>query len=298
MTELADAAVRIVTALRADQLIGDAAGDLPQRAWKSLAYADAVFTGVAAIAIRIFTALGADQLAADTTGDSIRAKNGVWFAGAVATVKAVVTIRVMAALGADQLVVDAACDQPQFAENDVWFAETIDAGGALAALARFAAFIAVHAFDGRVCRWTGDTAKLVIGTNSYTGIHTHVAEFARVVTQQRLAHAGFAAASAGIAIVVPAAFLANTGAAKQTGGTIGRACTAIGWVFLQVDAFAVTTGQPFGTVGEACATEPRGDADAVATLFSLGIATSGAADKGCLLTGALGVALRARGAVR
>ena len=151
-----------------------------------------------------------------------------------------------------------------------------------------AAFIAVDAFDGRIRRWTGDAAMLIFWTNGNARVYAHVTEFARVVTQQWLARAGGAAARAGIAVFVPAAFLANAGAAEQADGTVGGAGAAIGWVFLEVDAFAVTAGEAIGAItGHTCATEPGGDADAVAALFGLGIATTGAAEEAGRCAGAL-----------
>jgi hypothetical protein len=201
------------------------------------------------------------------------------------------------ALGADQLVIDATGNQPQFAKNNVWFAEAIVAGGAFAAIAGFAALVAVHALDGGIRRRPKDAAELTFRTNGNARVHTHVADFARVITEQRLARASGAAAGAGITVVVPAAFLANAGAAEQAGGTVGRACAAIGRVFLQVDAFAVTAGQAVSAIGQTRATEPHRDADAVAAFFRLGIATFRAANDAGRLTGALRIARRTFGAV-
>jgi hypothetical protein len=201
------------------------------------------------------------------------------------------------ALRADQLVFDAASDQTALAQDDVRLAKAVDAGGAFATIAGFTAFVAVHAVDGRV-RWgSGDTAKLTFRTNRYACVHAHVTEFAWVVTEQRLARAGGAAARTGIAVFVAAALLANAGAAEQAGGTVGGACAAIGWVFLKVDAFAVTAGQTLGAVGQGWATEPGGDADAVAAFFGLGIATSRATSDAGRCAGTLRIALRAFGTV-
>ncbi len=295
---MARVAVRIVTAFGAEELISGTAGYLPQWAGKDLRHTDASFAGFAALAVRIDAAFRADQLTGDTTGHPISTDDGVGLACAVATVVAVVTIRVVAALRADQLIIDAASDQTALAEDDVRLAEAIDAGGAFAAVAGFAAFIAVDTFDGRVRRWTGDAAMLIFWTNGNARVYTHVTDFARVVTQQWFARAGGAAARAEIAVFVPAACLANAGAAEQAGGTVGGAGAAIGWVFLEVDAFTVTAGEAIGTItGHTCATEPGGYADAVAALFGLGIATTGATSDSGRCAGALRIALRAFGTV-
>jgi hypothetical protein len=245
------------------------------------------------------TALRADQLIIDAAGDlTALAEDGVWLACALDAVGATFAIRVVTAFGADQLIIDAAGDQTSLAEDDVWLAEAIDAGSAFATVAGFAAFIAVYAFDGRVCRGTGDTAMLIFWTNGNARVHTHVTDFAWVVTEQRLACAVGAAARTGIAVFITAACLADAGTAEQAGRTVGGAGAAVGWVFLEVDALAVTAGEAIGTItGHTCATEPGSYADAVTTPLGLGIATSGAADDTGRCAGALRIALRAFGAI-
>lgn len=202
-----------------------------------------------------------------------------WHAAAFMAELTVTAIRVVTALGADQLVTDTAAYQGQYADDDIWLAVAIDARRAVVALVRFAALVAVDAGDGRIGGRSRDAAVLIFRTNGDASIHAHVAEFARFVTEQRLARSGGTAASAGVAIFVPAAFLADAIAAEETGGTVGRAGAAIGWVLLEVDAFAVAAGQALGTVWKARATEPRSDADPVTALFGLGIAASVAASE-------------------
>lgn len=212
--------------------------------------------------------------------------------------RAPLTVRVVTAFGADQLVIDAAGHQPLFAEDDVRLAETIDAGGAFAAIAGFATFVAIDAFDRHIIRWTGDAAMLIFRTDGDARVHAHVAEFAWAFTQQRLAGPGVAAPGAGIAILVSAALLARAVAAEQAGGTIGRAGAAIGWVFLQIDTFAVTAGEALATItSQTGATEPNIDTDAVAALLRLGVATIGAADDAGRLACPLGIAIGALRAV-
>lgn len=204
-----------------------------------------------------------------------------------------VAVRVVTALGADQLVIHAASDQTSLTEDDVWLAETIVAGGALVAIAGFAAFVAIDAFDRHIIRWTGDAAMLIFRTDRDARIHAHVAEFARVFTFQRRAGSAIDTALACAAILARTAFLARALAAEEAGRAVGRTGAAIGWVFPQVDAFAVTTGQPFAAIGPAWAAETHIDADAVAALIGLGIATCGAADNTGRLAGAFLIALRA-----
>ena len=296
---MACVAVRVVTAFGAEELITGTAGYLSQWAGEDLRHAGAGFAGFATLAVRVVAAFRADQLVVDAAGDSIGTDDGVGLACAVDAVGATFAIRVVTALRADQLIIDAAGDPTSLAEDDVRFTETVDAGGAIATIARFATLVAIDAFDGRVRRRAGDTAELAFRTNSNARVYTHVTDFARVVTQQWFARAGGAAARAGIAVFVPAACLANAGAAEQAGRTVGGAGAAIGWVFLEVDAFAVTAGEAIGTItGHTCATEPSGYADAVTTPLGLGIATSGAAGDTSRCAGALRVALRAFGAVR
>jgi hypothetical protein len=177
----------------------------------------------------------------------------------------------VAALGADQLVVDAAGHQSAFTEDDVRLAETVNAGGALATFIGFAAFVAVHALDGDVGWRPKDTAKFVLRADRNAGVHTHVTEFAGGFTEQRRANA-FDTALAGFAVIVSAAFLADTRAAEEAGRTIGRASAAIGWIFLQVDAFAVTAGEALRTFVEERAAERRGNADAVAAFLPCDVA--------------------------
>jgi hypothetical protein len=83
VAEVAGAAIRVVTALGAEQLITGTAGDLPQWAGEGLRHADVVFAGFAALAIRIVAALRADQLVVDATCHSIGTDDGVGFADAV-----------------------------------------------------------------------------------------------------------------------------------------------------------------------------------------------------------------------
>lgn len=130
---------------------------------------------------------------------------------------ATLAIGIVAALGADQLVVDATSDEARLAENDVRLAETIDTGGAVAALIGFATLVAVHADHRGICRWTGDTAVLIFCAYRVTTVRVGTTKLAGIVAHEWLACAVSAAACADIAIFVAATFFADAVAAEQTG---------------------------------------------------------------------------------
>ncbi len=243
-------AVFISTAFHALQAALDTASHQRDDANDDVGFADALNARLAVGTIRVLTALGTDQLVVDATGHTIGTDNRIGLACTSVAVEATLAICVVAALGADQLVVDATGDRPQLAEDDVGLAEAVDTGGALAALVGFAAFIAVHAFDGLVRRRPKDTAKLIFRADADTGIHAHVADFARILAKDRLTYAAAVAPPARIATLVDTAFLTYAGTAKETSRAIGGAGATVRRVVLEVFAYAFATGLALWTVGE------------------------------------------------
>jgi hypothetical protein len=230
MAVVAVTAIRVVTALGAEQLVIDTAGGLSQWTWESRRYADVDLAGFATLAVFVVAALHAQELVVDATRNAIFTDDGLRFANAGDTRVAAFAVRVVTAFRANQLVIDATGNRTELAKNDVRLTEPVFTGGAFAAIAGFAALVTVDADDRYIRRRTGHTAGLPFRTNGNAPVHACVADFTWVFTEQRLARAVVAATLAGTAVFVPAAFLANAGAANQTSGTVGGAYTAIGRV--------------------------------------------------------------------
>jgi hypothetical protein len=111
-----------------------------------------------------------------------------------------------AAFHAFQPAFDATCHQAALAQDDVCLADPINAGEAVGALVVLAAFIPIHAFDDKVWRWADDATELVLRAGAHAFVHARVAEFARIVTEERLADVASVTSLAETAILVRATF--------------------------------------------------------------------------------------------
>ena len=82
MAEMAGAAIRVVTALGAEELIIDATGRLPQWAGEGLRHADVGSASFTALAIFVAAALHADELVIDAARNAVLTDDGLRFADA------------------------------------------------------------------------------------------------------------------------------------------------------------------------------------------------------------------------